>query len=252
MDTDLNSLLISLLLEKFQELEQKVNLKEQSSLNVNLNILMPIKKGGTKLIIENPKPEQVPSIRILNLLGNIDVLLDFVCMVKQSKNKQEICNILKSLSSLYILLVKQQHLEEMYVLDKSYDIDLKKNSFLINIRRYFISSIKTFSQMGKKNDHQIVQAFAQLISKILARLEPNCNKLNHKFIDHVSNLFLAYNELFKRNGKMNPWVLFTIYEEKAYDNLFQYVVFFLKEFDDQKAPALSHLSLLFKNMIFTN
>ena len=42
---------------------------------------------------------------------------------------------------------------------------------------------------------------------------------------------MSYNEVFKRYGKMNPWILITLHEKKAVEALFQYANFFLHEFE---------------------
>ena len=61
---------------------------------------------------------------------------------------------------------------------------------------------------------------------------------------------MSYNEVFKRYGKMNPWILITLHEKKAVEALFQYANFFLHEFEASQSQQLSAISLLFKNLLF--
>ena len=49
------------------------------------------------------------------------------------------------------------------------------------------------------------------MSNLLLNLEINDNKINQKYIEHTNDLLMSYNELCKRSGKMNPWILITLH-----------------------------------------
>jgi hypothetical protein len=140
----------------------------------------------------------------------MEFLLECLYMVKFSKDYKDVITFIEKFADLYIIMVKQQHLEEMYLQEKKIDLDLKKFNLLINLRKYIINSIKFIPVIEKKNESQVIKCFANLVSKLLLRLESSAFKLNQKFIDHSLDLLLSYNDHIKRTGKMNPWILITL------------------------------------------
>ena len=67
---------------------------------------MPVKKGGLQFVIDSPKSEWILPIKINTILSNIEVLLDFICMVKFIKEPEKLFPIIQKLSDLYIILIK--------------------------------------------------------------------------------------------------------------------------------------------------
>ena len=61
-------------------------------------------------------------------------------------------------------------------------------------------------------------------------MQLSASLLNTRYLEHAVELLSAYNDLFKRAQKMNPWIMITLHETKAVDNLFMYTNFFLQEF----------------------
>jgi hypothetical protein len=106
VNCDITSKLLASFQKNLSQLETMINLKEQSSLNINLNLLMAVKKGGVKSVVESPKQEWLNPMKVCTVLGNIEMLLDFLCMVKFSRDQAVVLQILEKLSDLYILLVK--------------------------------------------------------------------------------------------------------------------------------------------------
>lgn len=120
---------------------------------------------------------------------------------------------LEQLAAYYVLLVKQDF----------------KSILLASLRKYFVCSIKNVPQVERKNECQIIRAFSCLVAELLCSLVPSNNAMNAKYVEHAFELLNAYNEVFKRVQKMNPWIIITLHGRKAVDALFVYATYFLRE-----------------------